>query len=170
VTIYALDPGPTVSHLVELHENGHPIEARSLQNDLMLALLVGTPQQTAVLVIEQVVGMGMPAGSETYETVFWSGRFAQAWEGAGGQWARLPRRAVKLALCGSMQANDASIRMALLNRYGPGKEAAVGRKAAPGPLYGIRADLWQALALGVVYQQQQATGINRAAVQTGESE
>jgi hypothetical protein len=170
VTIYALDPGPTVSHLVELHENGHPIEARSLQNDLMLALLVGAPQETAVLVIEQVAGMGRPVGAEVFETVFWSGRFAQAWERAGGQWARLPRRAVKIALCGSMQANDASIRMALLNRYGPGKEAAVGRKAAPGPLYGIRADLWQALALGVVYQQQQATGINRAAVQTGESE
>jgi hypothetical protein len=155
VTIYALDPGPTRSHLVELHDNGHPVEARSLDNDRMLDWLAGTIIPVH-LVIEQVAGMGMPVGAEVFETVFWSGRFAQAWEGAGGTWSRLPRRAVKLALCGSVRATDATIRQALVDRYGPGKEAAVGRKASPGPLYGIKADLWQALALAVTYQQQAA--------------
>jgi hypothetical protein len=155
VTIYALDPGPTRSHLVELHDNGHPVEARSLDNDRMIHWLADTIVPVH-LVIEQVAGMGMPVGAEVFETVFWSGRFAQAWEDNGGTWSRLPRRAVKLALCGSVRATDATIRQALVDRYGPGKEAAVGRKAAPGPLYGIKADLWQALALAVTYQQQQA--------------
>jgi hypothetical protein len=151
MTIYALDPGPTRSHLVELHDNGHPIEARSLENPLMLRLCT-MMRPRSILVIEQVAGMGMPVGAEVFETVFWSGRFAQAWEANGGAWTRLPRRSVKLALCGSARANDATIRMALLDRYGPGKPAAVGTKANPGPLYGIKADLWQALALGIAYQ------------------
>jgi hypothetical protein len=154
VTIYALDPGPERSHLVTLHANGHPIEAKSLNNGAMLDELSGLPFPiTGVLVIEQVAGMGMPVGAEVFETVFWAGRFAQAWAEHGGDWTRLPRRAVKLALCGSVRATDATIRQALVDRYGPGKEAAVGRKAAPGPLYGIKADLWQALALAVTYQQ-----------------
>jgi hypothetical protein len=62
-----------------------------------------------------------------------------------------------LQLCGSSRANDATIRQALLDRYGPGREKAVGTKANPGPLYGIKADLWQALALAVTYSDQMAT-------------
>jgi hypothetical protein len=114
-----------------------------------------------VLVIEQVAGMGMPVGAEVFETVFWSGRFAQKWESQGGVWARLPRRAVKLALCGSVRATDATIRQALVDRYGPGRAAAVGVKAKQGPLYGIKADLWQALALAVTYQQSEGVSGER---------
>jgi hypothetical protein len=162
MTIYALDPGPERSHLVVLHENGHPVESMSLFNAHMLAFLTATPPDAnSVLVIEQVAGMGMPVGAEVFETVFWSGRLAQGWEARGGTWTRLPRRAVKLAMCGSIRATDATIRQALVDRYGPGKEAAVGRKAAPGPLYGIKADLWQALALAVTYQQAGCGGGER---------
>jgi hypothetical protein len=32
-----------------------------------------------------------------------------------------------------------------------GGSAAVGRKAAPGPLYGISRDVWSALAIAVTY-------------------
>jgi hypothetical protein len=151
MTIYALDPGPTRSHLVELHENGHPIEARSLDNGSMLQLL-SLPAGNAYLVIEQIEGNGMPVGAEVFETCFWSGRFAEAW-GAHGRWTRLGRRTVKLSMCGSARANDATIRQALIDRYGPGKSSAVGTKANPGPLYGIRADLWQALALAIAFQE-----------------
>ena len=61
----------------------------------------------------------------------------------------LPRRAVKLALCGDSRAKDANIRQALIDRFGG--SAAVGRKAAPGPLYGITRDVWSALAIAVTY-------------------
>ena len=61
----------------------------------------------------------------------------------------LPRRAVKLALCGDSRARDANIRQALIDRFGG--SAAVGRKAAPGPLYGISRDVWSALAIAVTY-------------------
>jgi len=67
---------------------------------------------------------------------------------------RISRRAVKLHLCGSARAKDANIRQALIDRYGG--SAAIGRKAAPGPLYGVSKDVWSALAIAVTYQQELA--------------
>ena len=68
----------------------------------------------------------------------------------------LPRRAVKLALCGDSRAKDANIRQALIDRFGG--SAAIGRKAAPGPLYGISRDVWSALAIAVTYTLAEARG------------
>jgi hypothetical protein len=42
-----------------------------------------------------------------------------------------------------------------------GGSAAVGRKASPGPLYGISRDVWSALAIAVTYSMQ-AEGIEAA--------
>ena len=63
---------------------------------------------------------------------------------------------MKLHLCHSARATDANIREALLDRYGPGKEKAVGRKAAPGPLFGVSKDIWSALAVAVTFSDQRA--------------
>jgi len=57
--------------------------------------------------------------------------------------------AVKMHLCGQARAKDANIRQALIDRFGGA--AAIGRKAAPGPLYGISGDVWQALGLAVTW-------------------
>ena len=105
-----------------------------------------------VLVIEKVEHYGMPVGREVFDTVFWSGRFVEAWGGSygAGPCALLPRREVKLHLCRSPKATDATIRQALLDQFG-GKEHAIGKKKAPGPLYGIHKDLWSCLALAVTY-------------------
>jgi hypothetical protein len=35
----------------------------------------------------------------------------------------------------------------MIDRFGPGKEKAIGRKATPGPLYGVKKDIWSALAI-----------------------
>jgi hypothetical protein len=64
------------------------------------------------------------------------------------------RKDVKLYLCGSLRATDANIRAALLDRFGPGREIAVGTKRAPGPLYGIKGDEWSALAVALTLQAQ----------------
>ena len=71
--------------------------------------------------------------------------------------ARVPvtfvgRKEIVVALCGSARASDSNVRMALLDRFGG--SAAVGRKAAPGPLYGISRDVWSALAIAVTYTIQ----------------
>lgn len=157
MNIIAIDPGPERSALVYL-QGRQPTFTMLERNDAIRDALMmdcGTFfafDEMATLVIEQVESFGMPVGKEIFSTVFWAGRFAECW---GGPWAQLPRRAVKLHHCHSIRANDASIRQALLDRYG-GKAVAVGRKAAPGPLYGIKQDLWSALALGLTYLETEA--------------
>lgn len=153
--LLALDPGCENSAVVSLWAD--KIDGFIMPNQELLRWLGHDIDDSYTrgwtLVIEQVESYGMPVGREVFETVFWSGRFAQAWAARGGVWILMPRRAVKLALCGSPRATDATIRQALVDRFGPGKDRAIGRKASPGPLYGIKADMWQALALGVVYQE-----------------
>jgi hypothetical protein len=85
---------------------------------------------------------------EVFETVYWSGRFAEAYGAARVD--RVPRLKVKLHLCHDSRAKDGNIRQAILDRFG-GKDQAIGRKAAPGPLYGIAGDVWAALALAIAW-------------------
>lgn len=98
------------------------------------------------LAIEMVASYGMPVGREVFETCVWVGRFIQAWY---GPYRFVYRKEVKMHLCGSMKAKDGSIRQALLDKFGPGREKAVGTKKAPGPLYGVSNDIWSALAVAV---------------------
>lgn len=150
----ALDPGTTRSALVLL-EDGIPRGMWLEDNaDILRRLRIDGARGDAhppTLVVEQVQGYGMAVGAEVFETCVWTGRFLEAWGQYGCDWRRLPRRAVKLHLCGQARAKDVNIRQALIDRYG-GKDAAIGKKATPGPLYGIKADLWAALALGICWQ------------------
>ena len=61
------------------------------------------------------------------------------------------RKDVKLHLCGSPRAKDSNIRQALIDRFGPGKEKAIGLKKTPGPLYGVKSHVWAALAVAVTH-------------------
>lgn len=112
--------------------------------------------------IEMIASYGMPVGREVFETCVWIGRFAEALgiapEALAGH--LVYRQAVKLHLCKSAKANDATIRAALIDLFGPTKERAIGTKKAPGPLYGVTADVWAALAVAVTYAE---TGAKEAA-------
>ena len=113
----------------------------------------GTPSEPAdVVVFEQIHMGGMAVGMETFETVFMTGRFVQAIEDNGGRWDRLKRQAVKVHLCESVKANDANIRQALLDRFG-GTSAALGKRATPGPLYGLVKHEWSAFAVALTYRE-----------------
>jgi hypothetical protein len=105
-----------------------------------------------VLVIEQIESFGMPVGREVFQTVFACGRFAEAW--FPNRTEQLPRKVVKQHLCQSLRATDANIRQALIDRFGPGQEKAVGRKASKGPLFGIAGHEWAAMAVAVTFFDQ----------------
>ena len=49
-----------------------------------------------------------------------------------------------------MRAKDSNIRQALLDLYGGDKRKAIGIKAEPGPLYGIKSHMWAALGVAVI--------------------
>lgn len=147
--IFAIDPGPEFSAFVTY--NGlRPVEFGKVPNDELIDQLIGG---TGQLVIEQIAAMGMAVGAEVFETCYWSGRFAQAWE---GDVDRVKRHAVKMHLCGNMRAKDANIRQAIIDRYGT-KDAAIGKKKTPGPLYGMSGDCWSALAVAITWHETQGT-------------
>jgi len=106
------------------------------------------------LAIEMVASYGMPVGASVFETCVWIGRFIQSWAapGAGLTHEFIYRREVKLYLCNNARAKDANVRQALIDIYG-GKEKAIGKKATPGPLYGMAGDCWSALGVAVTSAQ-----------------
>lgn len=144
-TILAIDPGTTRS--AWLRFGGDRPEGFGITANDVLVTALRTGGLPDVVVIEKVESYGMAVGAEVFDTVWWAGRFAEAAHRVPV--VMLPRRAVKLALCADSRAKDANIRQALLDRFGG--SAAIGRKAAPGPLYGISRDVWSALAIAVTY-------------------
>jgi hypothetical protein len=148
--LYALDPGTDQSALVTVWLDGGPVAGHMWENgELLSALREASTLLPAHHVIEEVASYGMPVGREVFQTVFWSGRFAEAWStDLRRSWSLLPRKDVKLTLCGSMKAKDANIRQALIDRYGG---PACVKKG--GALAGIKSHLWAALALAVTYQE-----------------
>jgi len=100
-----------------------------------------------VLAVEFPVAQGMPASNELFVTVEWIGRFREAW---GGDFVHVSRPAVKLHLCGQSRAKDGNVRAAIIDRFG-GKDAAIGKKKTPGPLYGVSSHAWPALAVALTY-------------------
>lgn len=154
--IYAIDPGCEQSALV-VFDGQSVLNHETAPNEQLLDEISDrTRSKDHVLVVEMIASYGMAVGAEVFETCVWSGRFIQAWAGyhASMPWDRVKRLQVKLALCHDSRAKDANIRQALLDRFG-GKDRAIGRKAAPGPLYGIKGDEWAALAVAVTWWEKQ---------------
>lgn len=159
--ILAIDPGSEISAWLRL-EDGTPAAFSIDPNDELLGglrsgALLGCDTADFVddVVIEWMQPRGMPTSAQEFETLYWIGRFAEATRAVywPGTVHRLSRGKVKSHLCGNRAAKDANVRQALIDRFGGigGKAAAVGRKASPGPLYGIGNDVWQALALAVTF-------------------
>lgn len=143
--ILAVDPGTTQSAFVTWNGTALVDEYGLVTNDALLAYLHRL-RPLPVVVLEQIESFGMPVGREVFTTVKWCGRFIEACEQGGGRWAEVPRRQVKLHICGHARATDANIRQALIDRIGP-----IGTKKSPGPLHGLKGHEFQALAVAVTY-------------------
>jgi hypothetical protein len=147
--VYVIDPGYEQSALVAM-DGCRVVRNLTVPNTEMLAIC--RDWHADWLVIEQIESMGMAVGKETFGTVWWAGRFFEAWQPKSAD--QVTRREVKLHLCGTMRAKDANIRQALIDRFGGSKEAAIGTKAKPGPLYGLKAHEFAALAVAVTWYDQ----------------
>lgn len=138
---FGIDPGTKQSGWV-LTDGAKVIDSGVHDNHDVLRW-VQAGQGADVLAVEMFASMGMTVGREVFETVRWIGRFQQAWRDPEA--VRLVYRAqVKLHLCGQARAKDPNVRQALLDKIGP-----VGKKAAPGPCYGVTSHAWSALAVAV---------------------
>jgi hypothetical protein len=149
VKVVAVDPGPEQSALIVW--DGERVHDKVLERNQYILARIHAWAGLGELVLEQVACFGMPVGAEVFETVFWTGRFYEVWgdEHNASHRFRLPRMAVKMHLCHTSRAKDANIRQALVDRLGK-----PGTKKQPGITYGIKQDLWAALALAVTWWDQ----------------
>jgi hypothetical protein len=164
--VLAIDPGPTESAYVLW--DGERILGHGKAENFKItdAIHVGIPDFDT-LVIEKIASYGMPVGEEVFETVFWSGRFAEAATIRMKALMRITRGQVKSHICHSSRSNDANIRQALIDRWGGPAAVKAYRKANPkkaiserpaGALLGITADQWAALAVAVTFTDKRKAG------------
>jgi hypothetical protein len=151
--LIAIDPGSKESAFVVW--DGKRIWGRDLlENNSVKSMLQTCFSSNEInaqyeLVIEKVACYGMPVGESIFETVYWSGRFTEAF---AGEAYRLPRKDVKMHLCGNVRAKDSNVTQALVDRFAPfEKNKGKGTKKSPGFFYRFKADIWQAFALAVTY-------------------
>lgn len=154
--LLAIDPGTEQSaYVVYDTDTGNILHHEKAENGPILRCLSTFPAHACA--IEMIASYGMPVGAEVFETCVWIGRFIQQWKNGHPKHAkRVTRLQAKSHLCHSGRATDSNVRQALIDRYGPGKEKAIGRKASPGPLYGISGDCWAALAVAVTAAEEVA--------------
>lgn len=154
--IVGIDPGPLESAAVAVvfYKDGK-VEVLEHAIAPNTSVLKSIERVINTIVLERVWvavevphSMGMPIGNEVLETAYWAGFFAgklasltESRYGVSGV-KQYKRWMVKRNLCGTVRANDSAIRAKMIELYGP-----VGTSKEPGPLYGLKNDEWQALAV-----------------------
>jgi hypothetical protein len=141
--ILALDPGTTHTAFVQ-YSGSRIIDHGHLPNAEIRQVLIGREYDRCAC--EMIASYGMAVGASTFGTCVWIGRFIEV---ARVDVDLIFRKDIKLFLCGTMRAKDANVRQALLDLVGP-----QGKKAEPGPTYGIKSHTWAALAVAVYAAQQ----------------
>jgi len=105
---------------------------------------------------EDISNMGFAVGRDVFETCFWIGEYRRVAKESDADFRLVKRNAIKIHHCRSSRAKDSNIRARLIERfgyYGSGKTG-LGTKADPGMLYGIKGDMWSALAIAVYGAEQ----------------
>jgi hypothetical protein len=150
-TVMGIDPG-TMQTAFAVWNGQAVLDFGIVPNAILLNMIRDDRWPSVTAYVEMVASYGMPVGREVFETVLWIGRFIEAFDRHGlpldrpsRPWQLVYRQAVKLHFCHSVKAKDSNIRMALIDRFGP-----PGTKRKPGTLYGIKKDIWSALAIAVM--------------------
>lgn len=159
MNVLGIDPGQQQSAWVLYDPRAGRIVDFKIQPNGGLAWELRYRQIAAnYLAIEMVghYGTGMAVGKSIFDTCLWIGRFIEAFPGPH---SLILRKTVCAHLCGSARAGDPNIRQAIIDRFPPiggGHCPQIGTKKQPGPLYGIKRDLWSALAIAITWAETQA--------------
>lgn len=150
--LLAIDPGNKETGYV-LMDEFTPIQFGKVRNEDLRDLLYEGKYDKVV--IEMVASYGMPVGATVFETCVEIGRYTEIARMRQRPVYFIYRREVKTNICGSVRANDATIRQALVDRFAKDTpNGGKGYKREPGFFYGFKADVWQAYALGVTFYDQ----------------
>ena len=138
--VAGIDPGPQQSAVVVW--DGSRILHKAIEPNPYLRELIPSPVN--VLAVEHLQCFGMAVGASVFETAYYIGELRWQAQFFNLTWRKILRTEVKMHWCGSARAKDANIRQAVIDALGE-----PGTKKAPGATYGIKADLWSALAIAV---------------------
>ena len=139
--VLSIDPGTSLSaYLVMETEDYKILDKGKVANDVLIGMV--RTGYFDMLAIEGFQSFGMPVGKEVFDTAYYIGRLMQIAEDLGSKVRMVYRSEVKLHHCLTPRAKDANIRQAMLDRFG-----VQGTKKNPGPLHGVTADIFSALAI-----------------------
>jgi len=143
VIIIGVDPGPEYSAWVRWQYPNEEILDMEICHSQDLAVRIGQ-YPFEVLAVEHMQCLGQMVSKSVFDTCYWIGElrsWAKAW---ATKWFPVFRKQIKMHFCENMRAKDKNIRQVLIDRFGE-----PGRKKTPGKLYGVKKDLWSALAIAV---------------------
>jgi len=156
--VLAIDPGTTQSAFTFYDPRQHRLlEFGKIDNEELLDKLQIFRQFTKYLAIEGMQNYGSAVGKTTFDTCIMIGRYLQEWERRDGETKIIYRRQVKAFITPGIKSNDSKIRTALIGMFevtgkdSKGSPSSIGVKRSPGPLYGVTADCWSALAIALTF-------------------
>jgi len=153
--VFAIDPGNEQSAWCIMNDQYELLDFNKQPNKDAIASLFRALPSVDNVAIERVASYGMPVGREVFETCEWIGRFAQEAEKETDV-SYIYRKDEKLYLCGEMRAKDANIRAALIERFAKHDlKNGRGTKANPDYFYGVKADIWAAIAVATTFLDMQ---------------
>lgn len=152
-TVLAIDPGCEQSAIVQ-YDGIAPCGAETLSNEQLRIFLTNFKREFRhdrfTLACETIECYGQRVGNETFQTMRWIGRFEEIW--TPHPFVLIPRRHVKMHFTGRCNGiTDANISSCLHDRFGGSRQAAVGNKKQPGPLFGLGAHERSALAIAITF-------------------
>lgn len=143
--ILAIDPGNEESAFVLFDEKNEKIlESGKLVNETLCEKIKTDIKNKAdICCIEMLSAYGQ-VGKTVLDTCVWVGIFAESFGRTKVEF--IFRKSIVTFLTGSPKSNDSAIRTVMISRYGDGNTRS---KQKGNILEGLKADMWQALALAV---------------------
>lgn len=151
VRALAIDVGTTeTGYCVADMYNLKPIEFGKVDNEYLLNQMQIINYD--ILVYEKFQSYGMGIGQSTIDSIEWNGRYIQTALDRLVKVYPMPRKEVKINICGSLRAKDTNIRLALIDRFAKHDfKNGKGTKKNQDWFYGFKADVWSAYAILVTF-------------------
>jgi hypothetical protein len=163
--ILSIDPGPELSAIVELSrpEGEPPVVAPYNQedNEIVLQMLKHISGDVHV-VIERIEARAQPFGWDTRNTCEWATHFYRRAKDLNVDVHWLTRSKVRTHLGGVVTTTATQVEQITMDRFGPGRRAAIGTAKDPGPLFCMSPKskwkhAWAALALAITWEETHAS-------------
>lgn len=127
-----------------------PITFAKIDNNELLALIPTLIEKYCIeeSAIEMISSYGARVGKEVFETCVWIGRFHEVITRSGSTLEYIYRKDIKKNICGTSKSKDADVRSALIRRFAKHDlKNGKGTKDNKDTFYGVKADVWSAIAV-----------------------